>query len=210
MDPNGREIVIKGEDGSLNTYVPGQQCSSSDKMVQTVWANLNKIYDTEAGKTVIGEMTQENSPTFTLTNESLKNDGTGRFKKDGQGGGTIYMAGHLSISGEMSHELFHGYQEMKGQGGISIHNEVEANLFAMITTGFSTPLQPKDDPQLETDYGKSYKAFFLKRVTASNFDNYFDALKKGFIDHSRVNYNKDYSDFPTGDNNKSLLKKFFK
>lgn len=87
---------------------------------------------------------------------------------------------------------------------------MEANLFAMLTTQFTVPLQPRNDPNLTTTYGKSYKAFFMNEVTGSNFDQHFNALRKGFISNSRGNYNGDYSKFPSGENNESLLKRFFK
>ena len=208
VDPNGMEIVISGNDGD-HTYTPGSQCNSSDKNVQDAWNNLNIMYATKAGKTVIGEMTADGAPTFTLTNESLKNDGTARFKADGKGGGTLYMGGKLKESSYVAHELFHGYQEMKGQGGTSIHNEVEANLFAFLTTNRIFELGPKNDSSFQTRYGQSFKAFSLNKVNASNFDLHFGTLRNGFISNSIANFDGIYSKFPLGNNNKPLLKQFF-
>ena len=178
VDPNGETIVIQGEDGE-HTFTPGQQCNSTDKNVQAAWNNLNKIYDTEAGNTVINEMTEEGSPVFTFTNESLNNDGTGRFQKDGNKGGIMYMGGKLNEGDYLAHELFHGYQELKGQGGASIHNEVEANIFSMLTVGGGFELFHKNDFNFKTSYAKATKMFMMGKV--NDFDHQFNILVNGLL-----------------------------
>ena len=212
VDPNGEEIVITGSDGN-HTYTPGSICNSKDKNVQAAWNTLDKIYGTEAGKDVIGEMTKENSPTFTFTNESLMNDETGRFQKDGKGGGTMYMGGNLNSSDYLAHELFHGYQEMKGQGGLSIHNEVEANLFSMLTVGGGFVLGHKNDPYFKSSYAQAVKMFRIGQV--DNFDKQFNVLVNGFKNCSIANIpvagekQGIYQNFNLGKGVPSLIKQYY-
>jgi len=212
VDPNGETIVIQGEDGE-HTFTPGQQCNSTDKNVQAAWNNLDKMYGTEAGKTVITEMTKDGSPTYTFTNESRTNDGTGRFQKDGNKGGTMYMGGKLNEGDYLAHELFHGYQELKGQGGASIHNEVEANIFSMLTVGGGFELFHKNDFNFKTSYAKATKMFMMGKV--NDFDHQFNILVNGFKNCSIANIppegkNKGvYQDFNLGIGTPSLIKQFF-
>ena len=213
VDPNGESIVIQGENGEQYTFTPGQQCNSTDKNVQAAWNNLNKIYDTKAGKTVLNEMTKDGSPTFTFTNESLTNDGTARFQKDGNKGGTMYMGGKLNEGDYLAHELFHGYQELNGQGDLSIHNEVEANLFSMLTVGGGFELSHKNDFNFKTSYAKATKMFMMGKV--NDFDHQFNILVNGFKDCSIANIPPEgkskgiYQDFKLGIGTPSLIKQFF-
>ena len=209
VDPNGETIVIQGEDGE-HTFTPGQQCNSTDKNVQAAWNNLNKIYDTEAGKTVINEMTEEGSPVFTFTNESLNNDGTGRFQKDGNKGGIMYMGGKLNEGDYLAHELFHGYQELKEQGGTSIHNEVEANLFSMLTVGGGLVLGPKGGTKEGDLYSEAYVDFQCRRINETNFTEKFNTLRDGFKSRSIANSTRLYERFDIGEHTPSLIKSFYK
>ena len=210
VDPNGEEIVLKDVDGKKYTYTPGTKCTSSDKNVQAAWGNLDKMYETKAGKQVIGEMTKEGAPTFTFTNESLKNDGTGRFQKDGTGGGTMYMGGNLSSGNYVAHELFHGYQEMKGQGGVSIHNEVEAHLFSMLSIGGGFGLSPINGTKEGNSYSEAFCKFQCSDViNKSNFDTYFNILVNGFKSSSKANIDGLYENFILGTGTPSLIKSFY-
>ncbi len=209
VDPNGETIVIQGEDGE-HTFTPGQQCNSTDKNVQAAWNNLDKIYGKEAGKSVIDEMTGKDSPTFTFTNESLKNDGTGRFQKDGNNGGTMYMNGQLDNADYLAHELFHGYQELKGQGGASIHNEVEANLFSMLTVGGGLVLGPKGGTKEGDPYSEAFADFQCRRINETNFTKKFNTLRDGFKSKSIANSTRLYEGFDKGAHTPSLIKSFYK
>ena len=201
VDPNGETIVIQGEDGE-HTFTPGQQCNSTDKNVQAAWANLNQMYDNKVGKNVIDKMSADESRVFRLTNEALNDNGTGRFDPDGKGGGTMYMGGRLGEMGYMSHELFHGYQEMKGQGGTSIHNEVEAYLFAgLFSRKADNGLNQKVD--INNEYKESLKKLFYNEQY-DNFDADFKNIVIGFKSQSIANSNGLYSNTPLRRNNQKI------
>ena len=206
VDPNGEEIVIRGEDGDF-TFTPGSECSSSDWKVKKAWENLNHMYSKKAGKTVINEMIKENSPSFVFTDESLYSDGTGRFRKDDKGGGTMYMGGQLESVSELAHELFHGYQEVKGQGGPSIHNEVEAFLFAgLFSDKMSNGLFVKSGGNNQEYIQAVSNLLFGEKY--DNFDHDFENLIKGFKSQSSANYRKKYQnmDLYRGDQKEDLFK----
>lgn len=184
--------MIHGEDGDF-TFTLGSECSSNDWKVKAAWKNLNNMYNKKAGKTVIDEMTKENSPLFVFTDESLYSDGTGRFRKDDKGGGTMYMGGQLESVSELAHELFHGYQEVKDQGGPSIHNEVEAFLFAgLFSDKMSNGLIVRSGGG-DQEYIRAVSNLLFGE-NYDNFDHDFKLLIKGFKSQSSANYSKKYKD----------------
>ena len=214
VDEDGREIVIKGENGSVCTYVPGGVCESTDKLILEAWEQLNNIYNSgEAGKDVIGEMSKKNSPLYTITNDKGKYDNAASFRPNKDNGGTLFLNGRIGDIKALSHELFHGYQQMKNQGGLSCHNEVEAQLFSFLVCG-QHDLQPYKGG-IDTDYGKSFLRFLNKDF--SNFDEDFKIFRDGFLEYSMANYPGTgreqgfYSKLktPKGDKNVFLLSKYF-
>ena len=214
VDPNGREIVIKGENGSICTYIPGGVCESTDKQILEAWKQLDNIYNScEAGKDVIGEMSKNDSPLFTITNDKGKYDNAACFKANKDNGGTLFLNGRIGEIKALSHELFHGYQQMNNQGGLSCHNEVEAQLFSFLVCGHHD-LHPYK-AGIDTEYGKSFLRFLNKDF--SNFDEDFKIFRDGFLEYSMANYPGTgreqgfYSKLktPKGDKNVFLLSKYF-
>ena len=212
VDPNGEEIVIEGKDGSF-IYTPGSECKSSDWKVKAAWSNLDKMYQNDAGKDVISEMCGENAPKYVITDKKGVYDNAANFSPDGNKGGTLYMNGEIENIQSLSHELFHGYQYMKDQGGLSCHNEVEAQLFSFLVCGKET-LAPRSE-SVSSDYFNSY--LNLINNTFSSSDD-FPKLRNGFLLCSTANApsngKKDglYSSLktPLGENNVFLLSKYFK
>ena len=212
VDPNGEEIVIEGKDGSF-IYTPGSECKSSDWKVKAAWSNLDKMYQNDAGKDVISEMCGENAPKYVITDKKGVYDNAANFSPDGNKGGTLYMNGEIENIQSLSHELFHGYQYMKDQGGLSCHNEVEAQLFSFLVCGKET-LAPRSE-SVSSDYFNSY--LNLINNTFSSSDD-FPKLRNGFLQYSTANApsngKKDglYSSLktPLGENNVFLLSKYFK
>ncbi len=213
VDPDGRTIIIEGENGSCYTYQKGSTCEIADANVQKAWASLNEIYNTNAGESVINEMCDENAPVFKISNNKLSNNNAANFLKDKHGGGTLYLNGQIGSVKYMSHELFHGYQEMSGQGGLSCHNEVEAQLFSFLVCG-EQELMPWNGG-ITTEYWAAYSRIIYSDY--SQFDTDFGTLRDGFLDYSFANIPTDnkkhgiYTELqtPKGENNKCLIRKFF-
>jgi len=201
VDPNGEEIVIHGEDGDF-IFILGGECSSTDWKVKEAWKHLNDIYSTKPGERVIGEMIKDGSPTFILTDESLHSDETGRFKPDGKKGGTLYMGGELETIGYLAHELFHGYQEMKGQGGNSIHNEVEAYLFSSLYSNKSINGLNCRNMKSKAYFQSVQNLLFTKDY--NNFDSDFKQLVSGFKKHALANINGLYESMPLRRDNQKI------
>ena len=127
IDPNGKEIWIAGEDGSKTQYTTKNmpEYKGEDKFTKQTIATLNQMKSTAAGGQVLSEL-DASSNVYNITNGKSE-VGTAIFKEE-KNGGTIKMNGNLSLH-TLSHELFHGYQYEKGQGGASIFNEIEAYMF---------------------------------------------------------------------------------
>ena len=133
MDPNGEEIWIIGEDGYRLKYVQGMKYDGQDKSISDKITILNRMNSTKNGKKLLGKLTSSNNSYDIADNvENDYNTDNAHFNandvKNGKAGGTIVTKGKNDL-GTISHELFHAYQDDEGQGGRSIHNEVEAMLF---------------------------------------------------------------------------------
>ena len=214
VDPNGEEIIIKGEDGSLCKYIPGGKCESVDKQIVAAWNQLDAIYNScDAGKDVIIDMSKEGSPLFTITNDKGQYENAASFKPNGEKGGTLYLNGRIGNIKTLSHELFHGFQEMNDQGGLSCHNEVEAQLFSYLVCREHDLFPRKGGAS--TSYGESYMN--LINQTYSDFDVDFKNLCAGFLEYSEANAPRGnqkqglYSTLrtPSGDGKRFLLSKYF-
>lgn len=131
VDPDGEEIWIIGEDGSRVKYTQGMTYDGQDKSILGKINTLNQMNSTRNGKRLLGELTTSNN-IYSITDQSDDNLKNAHFCANdlvnGGTGGVIVTQGKNDL-GTLSHELFHAYQDEKGQGGSSIHNEVEAMLF---------------------------------------------------------------------------------
>jgi RHS repeat-associated protein len=131
VDPDGREIVIYGDDGSSITYRAGMNYDGSDKTINAMVASLNSIYSTSEGQTVLNTLISSNNY-YSLINSDGNVSDLPHFCAnntiDGKSGGQVVTQGNNNVS-TLSHELFHAYQDEMGQGGASIHNEIEAYVF---------------------------------------------------------------------------------
>ena len=133
-------------------------------------------------------------------------EGTHCFKD-----GVLYMGKDYSIDG-IGHELFHAYQDTKGQGGASIHNEVEAYLFEakivyMVNNGLgSVPLTAAERQSSST---------FSNALNTLIFDgfnqNAFNAVVSEFKTSSNANAGGLYNNYPLVRSNQtqSLIKQFY-
>ena len=207
VDPNGEEILIYGA-----TYIPGEKCNSTDPNIQKAWGTLNEIYKTDAGKDIINEMCGKDAPKFNITNDKGRYANAGDCERSGENI-TLHLNGQIGNIKSLSHELFHGYQYMSGQGGLSCHNEVEAQLFSFLVCG-QEDLAPRADG-FSSNYGKSYEN--LINGNYSDFKTDFNNLRDGFLDYSFANTPETgqksglYTNLktPLGKNNQFLLDKYF-
>jgi RHS repeat-associated protein len=231
VDPNGEEIWIyyNDDDGKEQKmqYTAGMKYEGDNKFVSTSIENLNKMNSTGAGGKLLGKLIDsKNSFDFTNTYAKDKkgNDikGTLSFNENEEGGGIINAAGlmenGLAESTKLestAHELFHGYQNEQGQGGASVMNEVEANLFGYGTAleyslnnesfaSSSTPLGRNN--AIGASYQKSFNSL-LKDFSVGEFKNAVINFKKGSISNSSGLYNN----YPLRRSNqkKSMINRFY-
>ncbi|MCQ2286456.1 MAG: hypothetical protein MJZ76_06250 [Bacteroidales bacterium] len=128
VDPNGEEIDIDGY-----RYIPGQNCpDGASQKTQDKWNTLNKIHSTKSGESLINEMASTEDYCISISSEKhISADGAGAYQTEKKHqSGTLYTNGNNCNVGTMAHELFHGYQDMKGSTGNSVFGEIEARLFA--------------------------------------------------------------------------------
>ena len=134
VDPDGREIWIVGADGVETLYTPGMEYKG-DKFTSSIVNSLNQMNSVDIGGEVLGDLVNSSNK-FSITNEKSA-EGTAGIKENSSGGAKIYMNGNTGLA-EVAHELFHGYQHEHGQGGKSIHNEVEAYAYSIgVTTSYA-------------------------------------------------------------------------
>ena len=145
VDPNGEEWIIDGY-----KYYPGQNCpDDAQQSTKDKWNAMNTIYSTKEGKDVIDYMNKE-GVWYCVSSESCSSEiAGGEYVSDGdKTGGTIFLNGGADI-GTLAHEIFHGYQDQKGQGNASQHNELQARLFSDDITNQVQFIVATGRPQLQ-------------------------------------------------------------
>ncbi len=214
VDPNGEEIWLIGEDGSRIKYTQGMIYDGQDKSIIGKVNTLNQINSTRGGKKLLGELTSSDN-VYSITDNLDNNYSTPYFcandDVNGKSGGVIVTQGQNTI-GTISHELFHAYQDEKGQGQRSIHNEVEAMLF---------------ETSVVTEYGCNINTVFPRSPLLGDNDEYntsVDALldvfsstnmkivTEDFKDHSGANRGGAYdNNYPLRRSNhsKHLIENFY-
>jgi RHS repeat-associated protein len=219
-DPNGMDIVITGEDGEKTTYNQGMEYNGKDEFTNKTINNLNKMYSVKNGATVIDELVNSKN-IYEITNESSTIDGADSFRpNENNGGGKLNMGNGMDLL-NLSHELFHGYQYEKGQGGASIFNEVEAylysssidmqyridnNIISIPTHSFSMSKNNK------TENGINYNNFINNLLYGSEFSKTdFDNSVRLFKSESQANLSGVYNNLPERKSNQTnyLLTRFY-
>ena len=127
VDPNGEEWEIDGY-----IYTPGTPCPDNlPHDVKEKWNAMNTIYKTKEGKIVIDAMNVEDICYKISSDKCPSGPSSGEYVSNGSNvGGTMYINWTSMDVGILAHEIFHGYQDLNNQGQASIHNEVQARLFA--------------------------------------------------------------------------------
>ena len=226
LDPNGKTITIFTIDDQNNiihlNYEPNMQYNNGDSFATKIIDYLNSIY-INGGKDAMDCLISA-SEQISIVNEIGKGNNY-QFVGNKQGGGTIYAGSVLSQSYEqslsvesLSHELFHGLQQVNGQGGASIFNEVEAYVFGYkVLDNYHSSLDtiyqnsPSGDGNSNIE-GQKYQQAFLN--LANGKDNYKENFKiavSNFKKGARVNLTGLYDKFPIIKQNqgKYLLMKYY-
>ncbi len=213
VDPNGEEIWIyyndeKGKEQRMK-YTANMSYKGKNEFISKSVSYLNAISE-NGGSKMLGELIGS-SNSFNFKNE-LPTDRKGNVQPDAlifneseSGGGNIYAGALMSDKRSeysniesVSHELFHGLQSEKGQGGASIFNEVEANVYSgiistnwMNKTGYVGALSINGLGN-ETEAGKLYQQSFnnlLNRFSEKDIDDAVKTFKSGSARNTSGGYN---------------------
>jgi RHS repeat-associated protein len=229
VDPDGREIWISYGDNQRVKYdngklynEDGSKYKGKDAFVSTTMKTLSAMGSTKNGKTVLGELSKsENSFNFTNTymKDSKGNDvkGTLALSENKNGGGEIHAAGLMEDTNfaekieNTAHELYHGYQHEIGQGGVSINNEVEANLFGR-SVALAAGVAYDYGFGNQSRVGDIYNSSMLNMLTSPVFNQKdFQMSVMTFKVGSRKNERSNgiYNNFPYKSMNKSTIARFY-
>ncbi len=212
VDPSGEKIEITGEDGSITTYTQGMKYTGNDEFTKRAINTLNDMNSTKNGGVVLKDLV-ESQEIYSITN-NLGSKGNQCFTENETSGGTIKI-GSLTKDPkqnifDISHELFHGYQHEKGQGGASIFNEVEAYSFAYsIIMNFSISGYGKI---LDQGISKKYSEAVKNLLNGDYFSiTDFNVVLQGFKEFAPENQIGTYNDYPLQRTNqtKNLIQLFY-
>lgn len=128
VDPDGRKIWITGTDGTIYEYSSGMKYEGEDEFVAATVRTLNSIAGTENGGVVLGELINSDG-IYNYTSRKHSSGAAAFVQESDMLGGTFWMGNAIGDAETYAHESFHAFQHEKGQGGGSIHNEVEAYMF---------------------------------------------------------------------------------
>ena len=228
IDPTGKEVWIYYQDDNGEQqqmlYNANMNYSGNNNFVSNSINYLNIMYNN--GGDVILDVLINSKNTFNIKNE-IPIDKEGNpidalsFNESEFGGGDIYagMVLNSNVSKykkieSVSHELFHGFQYEKGQGGASIFNEVEANVYSSIittnwlnSTDYCGPLSANGLGN-ETAKGTLYQQSFdslTKSFTNDAFHNAVRTFKSGSMNNASGLYNN----YPIIRNQKKYLLKLY-
>ena len=217
VDPDGRTIWIENGDGTKIKYEVNMKVQG-DKFSQQTIETLNEMYTTSAGEKLLNSLSGSKD-NFHISSESSGVPGTHSTKKE-KDGVRSRMGGSSSML-DLSHELFHQYQYLCGQGGATYFNEVEAYLFSERLTndycmgqgkGFSmgSSLMSRHP---DTKRGQAFDAVTSFLKYSSVFSSvFFEFAVMNFKDQAGANdsgdYNASYYKERTG-KEKYLLRRFY-
>ena len=205
VDPDGREIRITGEDGMTVTYVPEGKYKGNDSFTKDTYTKLNQLNDMFSDTDFMSSIVNS-SEIYNISSEESLVGGTHSFKNGVINVGTAYSIGGIG------HELFHAYQDTKGQSGASIHNEVEAYLFQAkicytLNQGSGSNPLTAAEKQASNTFSNA-----LNILIYDGFNqNAFNAVVGEFKTASNANNLGLYNTYPLIRSNqtKSLIKQFY-
>lgn len=205
VDPNGMEIHIMGENDSVTVYNVNTSYDGSDNFTANIYDELNTL-DAMLSNTDFMSSLVNSSNVYKISPTNSTTEGT--YSYIGQ---TINIGTDHEID-YLGHELFHAYQDAKGQGGASIYNEVEAYLFQakilfMNNLGMGTSHLLGAENSYSPIYDNIVNALIYDGYSQTNFNQTVELFKAS----SNANASGIYNNYPLIRNNqtKSLIKSFY-
>ncbi len=200
-------------------YYPGKECPIEyTESTRNKWETMNRIYATRNGHTVIDEM-EASTDIYKIISVDIDNGSAGYYQSNKKSsGGTIALNCNDFNLSTLSHEIFHGYQDFYGQGGRSIVNEIEANLFAYSiakeagestkqTNIFAITKGNEWDDCLNS-YNKNVNTLYFSPTLNNDAFNY---VRDEFHSYSSKNLRGSYNEYPLQQTNQGnrLISKFY-
>lgn len=198
-------LYIIGENDSITIYNTNTTYEGADKFIANIYDELNTL-DAMLSNTDFMSYLVSSSNVYKVSPTNSTTEGTHSYIDQTINIGTNHRIEYLG------HELFHAYQDVKGQGGASIHNEVEAYLFQSKIL-FMNNLGMGISPLLGAE--NSYSPIYDNIVNALIYDGYsqtnFNQTVKLFKTSSNANAFGIYNNYPLIRNNQteSLVKSFY-
>ncbi len=209
VDEDGRAWEILGE-----TYMPGTEYTGDNERTKILWGMMERIYATALGKKVIDRMNNVTTVYKITDAKCSKTDKPCYYNPNH----TIYLnqSGDLAwqsdpLTKTLAHEMFHGYQYLKGQGGTNTHNETEAYMFEGILFGANNNgLAPRRTDGLRDGYYEAFNKFrewnSVLPESEEEFNNVFRPIRKEYKQKSKANMNGDYDKYSTQIPKRNLLR----
>ena len=230
IDPDGKEVWIYYEDNNGKQqsmlYSVGMSYSGKNTFVSKTIEYLNAVNDNGGSKLLTSLVSSSNK--FNFINEvpldkSGKSNGTFQFLENAEGGGVIkaglFMDNTISEYTNVestAHELFHAFQYENGQGGASVYNEVEANVFSSaIATNWRNNIEYMGAMSSNGIGKSSLKGLIYETSFKSLLSSYSTVGMIGavgtFKDGSSSNEAGNYNNYPIKRSNQrnSMLKQFY-
>ncbi len=231
FDPNGKEIWIyyDDEDGKRQQmlYNANMKYEDDNTFVSASVNYLNSMYS-NGGADIMDVLIGSNNSFNMINKTPTDNNGNTldalQFNETAGGGGDIYAgmlmnssySDYVKVEG-FSHELFHGFQYEKGQGGASVFNEVEAMVYSSVIANNWLSNNPDYIGALSSNglgngsasgnlYEQSFKSLVKDGYSKELFVNTIKTFKTG----SNSNASGGYTKIPLMRNNTQvpLLKKY--
>jgi len=225
VDPTGEDVWIYYDDENGKhqqmLYTANMKYEGNNAFVSASVNYLNSMYN-NGGSNVL-DVLIESKNNFNMVNQ-MPTDAKGntldalQFNEAAGGGGDI-KAGLLTnskysdytkIEG-VSHELFHGFQYEKGQGGASVFNEVEADVYSsVIATNWTNSTDymgalSSNGLGNGTTAGNLYQTAFRSLVNNGFSKDAFLNAVKSFRAGSNSNASGGYNAYPLHGNQKYYL-----
>ncbi|MBS1632561.1 MAG: hypothetical protein JST10_08305 [Bacteroidetes bacterium] len=233
-DNDGREIWIYYGDNQRVKYQNGKlynengkKYKGKDAFVNKVFQTLNKISEVSNGSALLSELVDSKNE-FKFTNTQTT-DASGKavsafsFTENKDGGGELHVGLLMDPQkgksegqnvAKIGHELFHGYQHEMGQGGASVLNELQSELFGTnlaLSLGYGTDAFGNGTPAGQVyDNAMNFLSFQSKWSEQSERNIWVavSTFKTGSNQNSTRLYNR-FDCYKKSQKNNFLIKKFF-